>query len=106
MDTMDSDTDDAKPRRRGLPYDVRMAVYYRDGWKCVLCGSDRELSVDHIVEVSKGGTDDLSNLRALCKVCHHGRHNQPRPRPPRFHGPQKVDKRRLLPRFRSGWDMD
>lgn len=31
------------------------------------------LEVDHIVEVAHGGTDDLSNLRSVCKPCHRRR---------------------------------
>lgn len=32
------------------------------------------LDVDHIVKRSKGGTDDLSNLRLLCRRHHERRH--------------------------------
>ena len=36
---------------------------------CVKCGSKDRLEIDHIKPVSKGGTDDLSNLQILCKHC-------------------------------------
>lgn len=29
--------------------------------------------IDHIVPLSKGGTNDDSNVRALCKLCHNAR---------------------------------
>jgi len=46
----------------------------RDGWTCQACGriSDN-LEVDHITPVSRGGTDDDSNLQSLCAgkgLCH------------------------------------
>lgn len=44
----------------------------RDGPYCAFCGGLIEVesaSVDHIVEVSRGGNDDVSNLRALHLSC-------------------------------------
>jgi 5-methylcytosine-specific restriction endonuclease McrA len=37
---------------------------------CRWCGTTLNLDVDHVVEVRHGGTDDLSNLVALCADCH------------------------------------
>lgn len=45
------------------------AVWDRDGWECVSCGSHRNLTVDHIVPVARGGSDDLTNLQTLCGSC-------------------------------------
>ena len=39
---------------------------------CEGCGEhflDRSLTIDHIVPVSKGGTDHLENLQLLCGAC-------------------------------------
>lgn len=36
---------------------------------CVFCGVADNLSVDHIRPVSKGGSNDLSNLQCLCRSC-------------------------------------
>lgn len=55
--------------RQPLPKTIRTTIIERDGKVCRLCGSDRNLTVDHIVAVSKGGTDDFNNLRTLCKRC-------------------------------------
>jgi len=54
-------------RRRGkLPF---RKVWDRDGWQCVTCGTHKGLTVDHIVPVSKGGSDDLDNLQTMCGSC-------------------------------------
>lgn len=37
---------------------------------CEACGSQNDLTVDHIVPRSLGGTDDIGNLRVLCRNCH------------------------------------
>ena len=34
-----------------------------------MCGTNEELTVDHIVPLSKGGTDLLHNLQTMCKTC-------------------------------------
>jgi 5-methylcytosine-specific restriction endonuclease McrA len=51
------------PRRKQL-------IRERDGFKCVLCGSDDRLQVDHIIPVRLGGTNDVGNGRTLCHACH------------------------------------
>ena len=51
-----------------LRYDVLKKAKFR----CELCGISAEmkaLEVDHIVPRIKGGSDDLSNLQALCYSC-------------------------------------
>jgi 5-methylcytosine-specific restriction endonuclease McrA len=47
----------------------RNRVFERDGWKCLACGNRDDLTVDHVVPESKGGTHDDSNLQTLCKSC-------------------------------------
>lgn len=36
---------------------------------CKFCGSTKKVEIDHIKPVSKGGTNDISNLQVLCKSC-------------------------------------
>ena len=47
----------------------RRAVFERDAYRCVQCGSYRSLEVDHIYPVSRGGTADIENLQTLCRDC-------------------------------------
>lgn len=55
--------------RRKIPADLRAAIYERDEYACLMCGSTDDLTLDHIYPWSKGGEDTLENLRTLCRSC-------------------------------------
>ena len=40
---------------------------------CSFCGLAADLTVDHILPLSMGGTNDITNLRVLCRSCNSGR---------------------------------
>lgn len=50
--------------------EIRQAVHNRACNKCETCGSTQNLEVHHIKTWAKGGTNDLTNLKLLCEVCH------------------------------------
>jgi len=62
-------------RRKSAGYvsgTLRYEVLKRAAFRCELCGvsaADRALEVDHIVPRNAGGSDDPSNLQALCYSC-------------------------------------
>lgn len=56
-------------RRDPIPEEVRMFVWRRDVGKCVQCGSQDRLEYDHVIPVSKGGSNTSRNLQLLCEVC-------------------------------------
>jgi len=50
--------------------EIRRQVIGKSHGKCTICGrGDVPLVMDHIKPRSKGGTDSLSNLRAVCQSC-------------------------------------
>ena len=56
---------------------VRLLVLERDLHRCRLLLSvctTLATTADHIVERADGGSDDPSNLRAVCAECHNARH--------------------------------
>ena len=61
---------DIKPtKRKPIPKAVREAVFKRDNYCCVKCGSTKNLEVDHKVSLANGGTDHIDNLQTLCRDC-------------------------------------
>jgi hypothetical protein len=45
-------------------------VYERDGRVCAYCGDvDGPHQIDHVLPLSRGGTNDLDNLQVACKPC-------------------------------------
>ncbi len=54
---------------RSISDDVRLKVWRRDEGKCVKCGSLEKLEYDHIIPVSKGGSNTERNVRLLCEKC-------------------------------------
>ena len=48
---------------------LMLSIIDRDGYVCQNCKTTKNLTVDHILALSNGGTDDLSNLQLLCRPC-------------------------------------
>ena len=48
---------------------TRRAVFARDDWTCQYCGARSNLTVDHVVPRSKGGTSSWENIVASCAPC-------------------------------------
>jgi 5-methylcytosine-specific restriction endonuclease McrA len=50
----------------------RRALFARDGWRCVYCGtSGGRLTLDHVVPRSKGGESVWENVVTACAPCNH-----------------------------------
>lgn len=72
---------------RTISKETRAYVLDRNGFTCQMCGAvagelhpydqtrKTRLHIGHIIDKSKGGSDEPSNLRALCSVCNEGAQN-------------------------------
>lgn len=61
-----------KTPRIPIPPEVRKYVFSRDSYQCQSCGKtnrETELTIDHIIALARGGTNDISNLQTLCRSC-------------------------------------
>jgi len=41
----------------------------RYGGGCLACGSTDNISVDHVIPISKGGSNTIDNIQPLCREC-------------------------------------
>jgi hypothetical protein len=55
--------------REAIPERVRHEVWHRDQGQCVDCGSRQRLEFDHIILVSRGGSNTARNIELRCQVC-------------------------------------
>lgn len=78
---------------RSISKETRAYVLDRNGFTCQMCGavagevhpydSSRRtrLHIGHIIDKSMGGSDEPSNLRAICSICNEGASNLTLDRP-------------------------
>lgn len=71
-------------RQNGGHYTPRewLALCAKYEHKCLCCGEMKKLTVDHVLPISKGGRNDISNIQPLCLECNirkHDRHIDYRP---------------------------
>lgn len=58
-----------------IKHSLKWEVWKRDNFTCKHCGTQENLSVDHITPESYGGTLALSNLQTLCRSCNSRKSN-------------------------------
>jgi len=62
-------------RREPIPDDIQILVMARDGEQCVKCGLKEELQYDHIIPVSRRGSNTAENIQILCRLCNQRKSN-------------------------------
>jgi 5-methylcytosine-specific restriction endonuclease McrA len=48
---------------------TRALIYQRDDHTCQYCGSQKKLTVDHVIPRSRGGQDTWENMVVACSPC-------------------------------------
>jgi 5-methylcytosine-specific restriction endonuclease McrA len=51
-------------------------VMIRDDFKCQYCGKGKELTIDHVIPVSRGGKSVFENCVSACKECNNRKGSQ------------------------------
>jgi len=69
IETIHLDDREFKKYRKVLSVQLRGRVWLRDKGYCQKCSSRENIHIDHIRPLAKGGTNDIGNLRLLCKHC-------------------------------------
>lgn len=62
----------SKTPRIYIPSTVRQYVFERNKYQCQSCGKQQketDLTIDHIIPLARGGSNDISNLQTLCFCC-------------------------------------
>lgn len=54
----------------------RQNVFKRDGFQCTYCGTNKDLTIDHVIPRSKNGGSTWSNLVTACKRCNSKKGNR------------------------------
>lgn len=59
-------------QKRNVSGQTKKIIASNQQWKCGICNNlmDYTYEIDHRIPLFKGGTNDISNLMALCRNCH------------------------------------
>jgi len=66
--------------RGTIPRPIREEIYRRDNYTCQFCGatpSRENLTIDHLIPLSLGGLDEMTNYVASCRECNQRKANLP-----------------------------
>lgn len=60
---------------RNISGKVKEFVFRRDQGKCVYCGSTENLEFDHVIPITKGGSNSERNIQLTCFECNRAKFN-------------------------------
>lgn len=62
-------TKEKQIQRQHISDEEQIFVWNRDRGRCVKCDSNENLEFDHIIPLSKGGSNTARNIQLLCQTC-------------------------------------
>ena len=72
-----------QPTGQWIRTDARLAIYLRDGFRCLYCCQDlhgaepTDITLDHLTAKVDGGSNEPSNLVTACRSCNCSRQDKP-----------------------------
>ena len=82
-----------QPKGQWIRTEKRLAIYLRDRFTCIYCLRDlhdaapSDITLDHVVARSNGGSNRENNLVTACRICNCSRQDKSRAR---FVGPETI----------------
>ena len=68
-----------KVKRKPISPSLRFDVLEKDNFTCQYCGvkaPEVKIEIDHIIPISKDGTNEIENLTTACFECNVGKSNK------------------------------
>jgi 5-methylcytosine-specific restriction endonuclease McrA len=72
-----------QPTGQWIRKDKRLSIYLRDEFHCLYCGVNlktakpEDVTLDHLLPRSAGGSNDATNLVTACRSCNCSRQDRP-----------------------------
>jgi len=72
-----------QPKGQWIRTEKRLAIYLRDRFLCLYCLTDlhdatpQDITLDHLIPVSSGGSNSERNLVTCCRHCNCSRQDKP-----------------------------
>jgi 5-methylcytosine-specific restriction endonuclease McrA len=58
-----------------VPFSKRN-IMVRDGYRCMYCGTTRNLTIDHVIPISRSGKNIFENCTTACQPCNNKKGNR------------------------------
>ena len=55
----------------------RRKIKERWDYECAYCGSDEDITIDHVIPRAKGGMDTIENMVSCCETCNQDKAHTP-----------------------------
>lgn len=65
--------------RKPISKEIRQLVYNKCNGHCAYCGCKleyKDMQVDHVIAVGRGGSNDIDNLLPACRQCNYDKHEK------------------------------
>ncbi len=61
----------------GITHKQEKHLFEEYDYRCVYCGSKKDITIDHVVALNRGGANDITNAIPACKSCNASKCDKP-----------------------------